>query len=115
MSNKNQGQQQGKPQKTAIRFTREADFPQWYQEVIKEADMAENSGVRGCMVIKPWGFGIWENLQRRLDKRIRETGHENCYFPLFIPIVFVLALYFMVKPDTNRVHYFARHPLVMVC
>jgi len=75
-----------KPKKTAIRFTRAGDFPAWYQEVIKEADMAENSGVRGCMVIKPWGFGIWENVQRRLDQRIRETGHENCYFPLFIPL-----------------------------
>jgi len=77
---------QGKPKKTAIRFLREANFPKWYQEVITEADMAENSGVRGCMVIKPWGYGIWENLKARLDQRIKETGHENCYFPLFIPL-----------------------------
>lgn len=75
-----------KPKKTAIRITRSQDFPAWYQEVIKEADMAENSGVRGCMVIKPWGYGIWERLQKRLDQRIKETGHENCYFPLFIPL-----------------------------
>lgn len=75
-----------KAKKTAISVTRADDFPAWYQEVIKEADMAENSGVRGCMVIKPWGYGIWENLQRRLDQRIKETGHENCYFPLFIPL-----------------------------
>ncbi len=106
MSNKNQGQQQGKPKKTAIRFTREADFPQWYQEVIKEADMAENSGVRGCMVIKPWGFGIWENLQRRLDKRIRETGHENCYFPLFIPLE-------LIEKEAAHVEGFAKEMAVV--
>jgi len=75
-----------KPKKSAIRFLRENDFPKWFQEVINEADMAENSGVRGCMVIKPWGFGIWENLKSRLDQRIKDTGHENCYFPLFIPV-----------------------------
>jgi len=66
--------------------TREGDFNQWYQTVITEADMAEDSGVRGCMVIRPWGYGIWERIQRLLDDRIRATGHENCYFPLFIPL-----------------------------
>lgn len=76
-------------EKTAISPTREEDYPEWYQQVIKAADMAENSPVRGCMVIKPWGYGIWENIQRQLDDRIKETGHENAYFPLFIPLSFL--------------------------
>ncbi|WP_267387959.1 aminoacyl--tRNA ligase-related protein [Sphingomonas sp. GC_Shp_3] len=72
--------------KHALSVTREADFAAWYQTVITEADMAEESGVRGCMVIRPWGYGIWERMQRLLDDRIKATGHENCYFPLFIPL-----------------------------
>lgn len=72
--------------KHALSVTREDDFAQWYQAVITEADLAEESGVRGCMVIRPWGYGIWERIQRLLDDRIRATGHENCYFPLFIPL-----------------------------
>ncbi|WP_326523786.1 proline--tRNA ligase [Sphingomonas sp.] len=72
--------------KHALPVTREADFAQWYQSVIAEADLAEESGVRGCMVIRPWGYGIWERIQRLLDDRIKATGHENCYFPLFIPL-----------------------------
>lgn len=75
-------------EKTAISPTREEDYPEWYQQVIKAADMAENSPVRGCMVIKPWGYGIWENIQSQLDDRIKATGHENVYFPLFIPLSF---------------------------
>ena len=72
--------------KHALPVTRAADFSAWYQAVIIEADMAEESGVRGCMVIRPWGYGIWERIQRLLDDRIKATGHENCYFPLFIPL-----------------------------
>ncbi|RVQ69123.1 proline--tRNA ligase [Croceicoccus ponticola] len=72
----------------ALDVTREADFAAWYQAVIAQADMAEESGVRGCMVIKPWGYGIWERIQRVLDDAIKATGHENCYFPLFIPLSF---------------------------
>ncbi|KQN90483.1 proline--tRNA ligase [Sphingomonas sp. Leaf231] len=72
--------------KHALSVTREADFSAWYQSVIAEADMAEESGVRGCMVIRPWGYGIWERFQRLLDDRIKATGHENCYFPVFIPL-----------------------------
>ncbi|MBY0282865.1 MAG: proline--tRNA ligase [Sphingomonas sp.] len=72
--------------KHALSVTREADFAAWYQSVIAEADLAEESGVRGCMVIRPWGYGIWERIQRLLDDRIKATGHENCYFPLFIPL-----------------------------
>ncbi|WP_011385993.1 proline--tRNA ligase [Paramagnetospirillum magneticum] len=78
-----------KAKKTAVTPTREENFPEWYQQVIKASDMAENSPVRGCMVIKPWGYGIWEAIQRDLDRRIKETGHENCYFPLFIPLSFL--------------------------
>ncbi len=70
----------------ALSTTRKGDFAAWYQEVIQAADMAEESGVRGCMVIKPWGYGIWERMQRLLDARIKATGHDNCYFPLFIPL-----------------------------
>ncbi len=75
--------------KTAITPTREEDYPQWYQEVVKEGDMAENSDVRGCMVIKPWGYSIWENMQRVLDGMFKATGHVNAYFPLFIPLSFL--------------------------
>ncbi len=75
--------------KNAISPTRTEDYPKWYQEVIRAADMAENSPVRGCMVIKPWGWGIWENMQRALDEKFKETGHENAYFPLFIPKSFL--------------------------
>ncbi len=70
----------------ALNTRRDDDFAAWYQDVISAADMAEESGVRGCMVIKPWGFGIWERMQRLLDDRIKATGHENCYFPIFIPL-----------------------------
>jgi prolyl-tRNA synthetase len=70
-------------------ITRASNFPEWYQNVIRDADMAEVSPVRGCMVIKPWGYGVWELIQRQLDDRIKDTGHENCYFPLFIPMSFI--------------------------
>jgi len=70
----------------ALTLKREDDFAAWYQEVVSAADMAEESGVRGCMVIKPWGYGIWERMQRLLDARIKAAGVENAYFPLFIPL-----------------------------
>jgi len=70
----------------ALSVKREDDFAQWYQEVISAADMAEESGVRGCMVIKPWGFGIWERMQALMDRRIKAAGVQNAYFPLFIPL-----------------------------
>lgn len=72
--------------KHALSVTRADDFAQWYQEVISEAEMAEESGVRGCMVIKPWGYGIWERIQHLMDARIKAAGVQNCYFPLFIPL-----------------------------
>lgn len=77
------------PAKTAISPTREENFPEWYQQAIKAADLAENSDVRGCMIIKPWGWGIWENVQRQLDGMFKATGHVNAYFPLFIPLSFL--------------------------
>ena len=64
-------------------------FADWYQAVIRDADMAETSPVRGAMVIKPWGWGVWEQIQGELDRRIKATGHENCYFPMFIPLSFI--------------------------
>ena len=78
-----------KPERPAITPTRSDDYPEWYQQVIKAADMAENSPVRGCMVIKPWGYTIWENIQRVLDRKFKDTGHVNAYFPLFIPKSFL--------------------------
>ncbi len=75
--------------KNAITPRREEDFPEWYQQVIAAADMAENSEVRGCMVIKPWGYAIWENIQKYLDRMFKETGHKNAYFPLFIPLSYL--------------------------
>ncbi len=65
--------------------TRSENYPEWYNELVKRADLADNSDVRGCMVIKPYGFAIWEKMQRYLDDRFKETGHVNAYFPLFIP------------------------------
>lgn len=78
-----------KKQKTAVTPTREENYPEWYQQVIKASDMAQNSPVRGCMVIKPWGWAIWENIQKHLDRMFKETGHVNAYFPLFIPLSYL--------------------------
>lgn len=74
---------------TAIVPTREQNYPEWYQQVIVAADMAENSPVRGCMVIKPWGYAVWENIQSVLDRKFKDTGHVNAYFPLLIPLSFM--------------------------
>ncbi|WP_136464839.1 proline--tRNA ligase [Flagellimonas onchidii] len=65
--------------------SRSEDYSKWYNELVVKADLAESSGVRGCMVIKPYGFAVWEKMQAQLDKMFKETGHENAYFPLFIP------------------------------
>ncbi|MEW2921356.1 proline--tRNA ligase [Muricauda sp. ANG21] len=65
--------------------SRAEDYSKWYNELVVKSDLAENSGVRGCMVIKPYGYAIWEKMQGQLDKMFKETGHENAYFPLFIP------------------------------
>lgn len=78
-----------KERKTAINPTRAQDYPEWYQQVVKAAELAENSPVRGCMVIKPWGYALWENIQKKLDKMFKDTGHTNAYFPLFIPVSYL--------------------------
>lgn len=65
--------------------TRSEDYSKWYNELVVKADLAENSGVRGCMVIKPYGYAIWEKMQGELDRMFKETGHQNAYFPLFVP------------------------------
>ena len=64
---------------------RDTDYSKWYNDIVQQADLAENSGVRGCMVIKPYGYAIWEKMQAALDKKFKDTGHVNAYFPLFIP------------------------------
>ncbi len=74
---------------SAISPTRSEDYPGWYQQVIKVSDLSEPSVVRGCMVIRPYGYALWENIQKILDTRFKETGHENAYFPLFIPLSFL--------------------------
>ena len=75
--------------KRALPTSREENFPEWYQAVVRDGEMAETSPVRGCMIVKPWGWGVWERIQAELDQRIKDTGHENCYFPLFIPMSFI--------------------------
>lgn len=74
---------------TAIQPTRDENYPEWFQAVIRASDLAEHSPVRGCMVIKPWGYAIWENMQHILDGLFKATGHTNAYFPLFIPLSFL--------------------------
>jgi len=75
--------------RTAISPTRDENYAEWYQQVVRAADLAETSAVRGCMVIKPWGYSLWENMQRSLDDMFKATGHQNAYFPLFIPLSFL--------------------------
>jgi prolyl-tRNA synthetase len=75
--------------RTAITPTRAENFPEWYQNVIKAADMAENAPVRGCMIIKPYGYAVWENIQRRFDQMIKAEEVQNAYFPLLIPLSFI--------------------------
>ena len=73
----------------AISPTRAQDYPEWYQQVVKAADLAEQSPVRGCMVIKPHGYALWERMQGILDRMFKATGHQNAYFPLFIPLSYL--------------------------
>jgi prolyl-tRNA synthetase len=77
------------PTQTAVTPTRNEDYPEWYQQVIKASDLAEHSPVRGCMVIKPWGYALWENIMREMDAMFKDTGVKNAYFPLFIPLSFL--------------------------
>jgi len=78
-----------KPPKTAITPIRAEDYPEWYQQIIKASDLAEKSPVRGCMVIKPWGYALWENIVHGMDDMFKATGVKNAYFPLFIPLSFL--------------------------
>lgn len=89
MSAQQQVQNKSNAPRTAITPTRAENFPEWYQEVVKAADMAENSPVRGCMVIKPYGYALWENVQRALDEGIKAEEVQNAYFPLLIPLSFL--------------------------
>lgn len=93
-------------EESAITPTRAEDYAEWYQQVIKAAGLAEVSSVRGCMVIQPWGYGIWENLQRELDTRFKATGHENAYFPLFIPLS-------LLQKEADHVEGFAKECAVV--
>ncbi len=79
----------GKAARTAISPTRSEDYPEWYQQVIKASDLAERSPVRGCMIIKPWGYALWENIMQAMDEMFKATGVKNAYFPLFIPLSFL--------------------------
>jgi prolyl-tRNA synthetase len=91
-----------------------SNFPDWYQAVVREADMAENSPVRGSMIIKPWGYGVWEQIQKELDRRIRETGHDNCYFPLFIPLSFIAKEAQHVEGFAKEMAVVTHHRLKMI-
>lgn len=82
-------EKKSKPIKTAITPTRAENFPEWYQTVIKAADLAENAPVRGCMIIKPYGYAIWENIQKQFDALIKAESVKNAYFPLLIPLSFI--------------------------
>jgi prolyl-tRNA synthetase len=99
--------------KHALPVTRAQDFAAWYQAVISEADLAEESGVRGCMVIRPWGYGIWERIQKLLDAEIKRTGHENCYFPLFIPLSYFAKEAEHVDGFAKEMAVVTHHRLVM--
>lgn len=98
----------------ALPITRRENFAEWYQSVVRGADLAENSAVRGCMIIKPWGWGIWERIQQDLDRRLRETGHENCYFPLFIPMSFLAREAQHVEGFAKEMAVVTHHRLKMI-
>ena len=89
MPKRSEGFSMGFMKKTGIVPTRNDNYSEWYQQVIRSADLAENSPVRGCMVIKPWGYQLWETIHDKMDKAFKATGHKNAYFPLFIPVSFL--------------------------
>jgi prolyl-tRNA synthetase len=98
----------------ALKVTRAENFPEWYQAVVREADLAEPSPTRGCMIIKPWGYGLWEHLQAELDRRIKAAGHENCYFPLLIPMSFIAKEAEHVEGFAKEMAVVTHHRLKMV-
>jgi prolyl-tRNA synthetase len=89
-------------------------FADWYQAVVRDADMAESSPVRGAMVIKPWGYGVWEQIQQELDRRIKATGHDNCYFPMFIPLSFIAKEAEHVEGFAKEMAIVTHHRLKMI-
>ncbi|HWA69066.1 MAG TPA: proline--tRNA ligase [Rhizomicrobium sp.] len=89
-------------------------FADWYQAVVRDADMAETSPVRGAMVIKPWGWGVWEQIQQELDRRIKASGHENCYFPMFIPLSFIAKEADHVEGFAKEMAVVTHHRLKMI-
>jgi prolyl-tRNA synthetase len=97
----------------ALSVSREK-FADWYQAVVRDADMAESSPVRGAMVIKPWGWGVWEQIQGELDRRIKATGHDNCYFPLFIPLSFIAKEAENVEGFAKEMAVVTHHRLKMI-
>jgi prolyl-tRNA synthetase len=98
----------------ALPVTRTENFASWYQAVVDQADLAEESGVRGCMIIRPWGYGIWQRMQELLDRRFRETGHENCYFPLFIPLSYIAKEAEHVEGFAKEMAVVTHHRLKMI-
>ena len=102
----------GKKVKSAIQPTRAEDYPEWYQQVVKASDLAERSSVRGCMVIKPWGYSLWENIVREMDDMFKETGVQNAYFPLFIPKSFLEKEAVRIGGGVN--HRFGLYDMVMI-
>lgn len=96
----------------AISPLRSENFPEWYQQVIREADLAEHSSVRGCMIIKPWGYAIWELIQQELDRRFKATGHQNCYFPVLIPMSLIAAEAAHVEGFAKEMAVVTHHRLV---
>jgi prolyl-tRNA synthetase len=98
----------------ALAVTRAGDFAAWYQAVVDQADLAEESGVRGCMIIRPWGYGIWQRMQELLDRRFRDSGHENCYFPLFIPLSYIAREAEHVEGFAKEMAVVTHHRLKMI-
>ena len=91
-----------------FRLEKASDYSKWYNEIVINADLAENSAVRGCMIIKPYGYAIWEKMQAQLDKMFKETGHQNAYFPLLIPESFL-------KKEAEHVEGFVIHKVKYLC
>lgn len=83
----------------------EDDFAQWYTDVVKKADLVDYSSVRGSMIIRPYGYAIWENIQSVLDRRIKETGHENVYMPLLIPQSLLQKKKIILKDLLQKLHW----------
>ena len=98
----------------ALAVTRAGDFAAWYQAVVDQADLAEESGVRGCMIIRPWGYGVWQRMQELLDRRFRDSGHENCYFPLFIPLSYIAREAEHVEGFAKEMAVVTHHRLKMI-